>query len=114
MNEKINNEINERTKEILDYIGIEKSDMQKDISYRHWVKFISMLLRNDGQNWDNISHKMRSFVGVSPRYLSEYLDCLIAWEIVELNGNSIHLKGIPDSSNFEKDLANSHQENGVK
>lgn len=81
---------------VLKYIGIEKSNFSKSVSYRHWEKFVQFVKENSGKSWSNfVRPRLRSLIGVDFRYIDGYLDSCLAWEVMKLENGSIVFVGLP-------------------
>lgn len=84
---------------ILSYIGINKESFGKSHAYNNWVTFVGCLIKWNGKSWNElIKPRCRSKVGIGERYLEEYLNSLIAWEVVKLvDGRVVLLDFMEDS-----------------
>lgn len=88
-----NNEIIER---ILGFIGVTHDNARSD-AYNHWLRFIEFCKRNSGRNWkDDIRPKLRSWIAVDFRYIDDYLDSCISWNIIDLENGILVFKGLPE------------------
>ena len=87
-------EKNESVEFILDYIGITHENVRVD-AYNHWFRFVSFCKKYSGKNWkSDIRPKLRSWIGVDFRYIDDYLETCLSWNIIRINNNILFFKGI--------------------
>ena len=81
---------------ILKHMGIEKSNFGKRVAYQHWHRFVEFLKNNSGKKWnDFLRPRLRSYIGIDFRYIDDYLESCISWEIVALENDTLVFIGIP-------------------
>ena len=80
---------------VLDYMEIKQANMRRD-AYNHWHLFVKYCRKYSGKSYENlIALRLRGIIGVNARYIREYLQTCLSWEVIKLqNGNLIFI-GIP-------------------
>ena len=95
-----------KVEEVLRYIGIVKDNFTKSVAYVHWYRFIEMIIRYSGGSWEDlIKPRLRSYIGISFRYLDDYLRCCVSWGIVKLENGRLFFLGIPEEEPDDADSA---------
>lgn len=89
------NKLDADIEEVLDFMEIKQANMRRD-SYNHWHLFVKYCKKFSGKDYENlIALKLRGIIGVNSRFIREYLQTCLAWEIIKIqNGNLIFI-GIP-------------------
>ena len=89
-------DLNSEIEQVLDFMVIKQSNMRRD-AYNHWLLFVKYCKKYSGKNYEDfISPRLRGIIGVGSRFIREYLQTCLSWEIIKLqNGNLIFI-GIPE------------------
>lgn len=91
----VNSNFNIENEEILKYIGITTHNVRPD-AYNHWLRFIDFCKKNSGKKWkDDIRLKLRSYIGVDFRYIDDYFNCCLSWNIFDLKNDILYFKELP-------------------
>jgi hypothetical protein len=81
---------------ILKFIGVTHDNVRVD-AYNHWYKFADFIAKNCGKSWkDYIRPRLRSYIGIDFRFIDDYLECFLAWEIVAIKNGNLFFIGVPD------------------
>lgn len=82
--------------DVLKFMGIEKANFTKDVAYRHWALFVKFIKDYSGESWDKfVRPRLRSYIGINYRYLSEFLECCLSWGTVKLEDGNVVFGGVP-------------------
>jgi predicted nucleic acid-binding Zn ribbon protein len=80
---------------VLEFIGVTHDNARTD-AYNHWKRFIEFGKQNSGKDWkEEIRPKLRSWIAVDFRYIDDYLNTCLVWNIFSLHNGMLVFEGIP-------------------
>jgi len=87
---------------ILKFIGVTHDNVRHD-AYNHWYKFADFITKNNGKSWkDYIRPRLRSYIGIDFRFIDDYLECFLAWKIIDIKNGNLFFIGINGESETQE------------
>jgi hypothetical protein len=84
--------------QIMEYMGVTHDNARVD-AYNHWQRFLEFCRDHNFEDWRHeIRPKLRSYIAVDYRYIDDYLESCIAWDMIELIDGALFFKGIPEDN----------------